>query len=105
MPRTLGYVRELGTTNNYASALKLKLGASADRLTVHIKENNVAAVRWKVLSSLDDVVYETIRDEEIVLQNGSDYDTLTDLWRYVDVQVISNVVDVPGVVTIYVSVV
>jgi hypothetical protein len=86
----LGQVSQIVSTNAFASALKIKT-SFANKLLIHLKEHNTNDIRYKILGSMDDVVYETLVASTLLATNTSAYETLTDPWEYLDVQIIDNV--------------
>lgn len=60
------------TTDNYADLLVLTVPYGINQVGVHILENNVNAIKYKVLGSLDGTLFETeIKAETVVAKNGS----------------------------------
>ena len=103
MTELLGKASAVATTTAMVSALKLKVPPQMSRLLIHVKENNTNAIKYQVLASNDDVTYETLKAATTVAKNGSTYETLSDPWLWVDVQVQDNVAETHGVATVVVS--
>jgi len=91
------------TGDAYASALKVRVPAQMSKLMVHIKENNVNDVDWKILGSIDDVIVFEEMGEDAVSQDGSAVHEITKAWIYVDVQVKSAVGDNSGEIAVAIS--
>jgi len=91
------------STNNYASILKIEVPSQITKVLVHLKEQNVNAVKYKILASADDVTYETLKDETSLSKNGSVYETCDDPWRIFDVQIKSAVAGIHGSVKATIS--
>ena len=91
------------STNSYASALKILVPHRITKVLVHLKEENTNAVKVKVLASVDDVVYETIKPETVLAKNGSAYETVTDPWMWLDVQFCASVADAQGKLTVTIT--
>jgi len=103
MPELLGSVSSKLTTNAYVSALKIQVPRHIGSLLLQLVEENVNAVKFKVLGSNDDDNYETLKAETVLAKNASTYETLTDPWLWVDIQVKASVDDAHGRVTVHVS--
>jgi hypothetical protein len=87
LPEVIGEKSSQATTNSYVTALKLQIPTHIKQILVHIKELNVNAIKYKILASTDNVTYETLKAATTIAKNGSTYETLTDPWPWVDVQV------------------
>jgi hypothetical protein len=70
---------------------------------VHIKEQDVDVVDWKILCSIDDENYSEEMAEAEVAKDGFDVHEIAKAWLYVDVQVKSAVPEAPGSVSIAIS--
>lgn len=84
------------TTSAYASVLKVELHSQIHKVTVHLVEKNVNAVKYKILASNDDVTFETLQAETVIAKNGSDWQTLDEAWRFIDVQAVDSVAETHG---------
>ena len=92
------------TTNAYVSALKVQVPTQMQKVMLHLKENNVNAVKYRVLGSMDDSVYEEVIAEATLAKNGSiKLDAITDPWPYLDLQIKASVEDAQGSVTAHCS--
>ena len=97
--------RTATSTNTYTSINKVS-NIQSDTVTVQVKENNVNAVTYKILVSLDDITYQQLPDASTtftVAKNGSDYQIIDGAWKYVDVQIVSSVADAHGNLTCTIS--
>ena len=104
MPELIGKVLAKDTTDAYASALKLQVPTYMQKVMFHLKENDTNDVKYKVLGSMDDVVYEEVVAEAELLKDGSIKLTAIDEpWPYLDLQFKSSVAETPGKVTAYAS--
>lgn len=102
MPEKLGSVSQQATTAAYVSALKLNVPTHIERVIIHIKENNTNAIKYKLLGSVDDTVWEEVVSETVVAKNGSaKLATVTDPWPYLDLQVVDSVAATHGKATVY----
>ncbi len=91
------------TSNLYASALKIKVPPQTSKMMVHLKEQDVDVVDWKILGSIDDRNYSEEMAEAEVAQDGFDVHEITKAWLYVDVQVKSAVEDFSGEIAVAIS--
>jgi disulfide oxidoreductase YuzD len=104
VPELIGKVLAKTTTDAYASALKLQVPTQMQKVMFHLKENDTNDVKYQVLGSMDDVVYEEVVAEAELLKDGSIKLTAIDEpWPYLDLQVKSSVAETPGKVTAYAS--
>ena len=104
MANLIGSVNSKISTNDYVSALKLGLSSIKYwNFVVHLKEDNTNAIKFKILASIDQVTWETIKAETTLAKDGSVYETLSDAWLYIDVQFKANVADTQGKLTVNVS--
>jgi hypothetical protein len=78
--------------------LKIEVPSQITKVLVHLKEQNVNAVKYKILASADDVTYEILKDETSLAKNGSVHETCDDPWRFFDVQIKSAVAGIHGTV-------
>ena len=93
------------STNTYASIVKAE-NCQSSSIIVSIKENDVNAVTYKVLVSVDGVTYFQLPNSDTefeVAKNGEDYQTIDGYWRFVDVQIKSTVAGLHGNVNCVVS--
>ena len=104
MPELIGKVLAKATTDDYASALKLQVPTQMQKVMFHLKENDTNDVKYQVLGSMDDVVYEEAVAEAILAKNGSIKLTAIDEpWPYLDLQIKASVGSSQGKVTAYAS--
>ena len=104
MPELIGKVIAKDTTDDYVSALKLQVPTYMQKVMFHLKENDTNDVKYKVLGSMDDVVYEEVVAEAELLKDGSiKLAAIDEPWPYLDLQVKSSVAETPGKVTAYAS--
>lgn len=94
--------RTATSTNNYVSVYKVS-DSHSRHIAISIKENNVNALLYKVLGSLDDVTFHELLAETSLAKNGSDYQTIEGAWRYIDVQIKSAVAETHGNATVLIS--
>lgn len=94
--------RTATSTNSYATVCKVN-DLHSRNILVSIKENNVNAIKYKILGSLDDVTYHELQAETVVTKNGSGYKSFSDAWRFIDVQIASNVAETHGNATVVIS--
>jgi hypothetical protein len=77
------------TTNGYLSIAKVNIASQYDIILIQLTELDVNSAVYRILASNDDVTYQTIREATALAQNTSAVpETLTDPWKYVDVQII-----------------
>ncbi len=89
------------STDTYTTILKLgEISANIHTITFSLKEQNVNAVKYKILGSNDDSTYETLQAETVIAKNGSDWQTISEPWRYIDVKIQTSVSPNPGSVKI-----
>ena len=103
MTELIGTKPAHATTSAYVSALKVKVPPHIKGLLIHLAEDNVNAVKFKILGSSDDSRYEMLKGDTIIAKNGSTYETLTDAWLWVDIQVKDSVAETHGSVTVNVT--
>ena len=101
-PVVLGKVLSKAVTDPYASAVKVTVQQGGNRVIIHIKENNANAIKYKILTSPDDVTYETLIADILVAKNASAYEVLSDPWLYIDVQLANNVAGSSGTGTVFI---
>lgn len=97
--RVLGSVSQAVSTNAMVSALKI----SPDfyhKLVIHLKEHATNDVCYQIRASNDDVTYFTILNYTLLPTSGVDFQTLTDPWQYIDVQIMDAVSGTHGKVDI-----
>lgn len=94
------------TTNDYADLLEVTIPYGYDQVAVHILENDVNAIKYQVLASLDGTLFDTeIKAETVVAKDASDsvlpsaVDALKDPFLKVKVQIKASVGDAQGNVT------
>lgn len=104
MAKLIGSVSEKTSTDDYVSALKVGLtDLGYSTFLVHLKENNTNAIRFKILASVDNVIFETIKGETTLAKDGSFYETFSDPWIYVDVQFKADAAGNQGKLTVNIS--
>lgn len=103
MTELLASVGPVTSATDYASALKLHVPPQTSKMMVHIKEDNVNAIKWTILGSIDDVFYSEEMAEASILKDGFDVHEITKAWCYIDVIIKSTVKDVHGKALIAVS--
>jgi hypothetical protein len=104
MPELIGKVLAKATTDDYASALKLQVPTQMQKVMFHLKENDTNDVKYQVLGSMDDVVYEEVVAEDELLQDASiKLAAIDEPWPYLDLQIKASVGDAQGKVTAYAS--
>jgi len=54
---------------------------------IYIKENNVNAITYSIDGSVDRVNWERILTDEAIAKNGADYQTNTDAWKWLRIQI------------------
>ncbi len=102
MPQIIGRATKT-SANTYASVFGGALLTRSDdqhNFVIHYVENNVNAVTLKFLGSNDGVNFEQLGEETAVAKAGHDYETLSESWLYIDVQVKSTVAATHGSVTV-----
>lgn len=95
------------SANAYADLVEVTVPDSITQLAFKIRENDVNAIKYKILGSLDGTNYDDeIKAETVVNKNANDKvlpsDTgslCADPWLKVKVQIASNVADTHGNVT------
>jgi len=103
MTELLATAGPIVTSNLYASALKIKVPPQTGKMMVHLKEQDVDVVDWKILGSIDDANYSEEMAEAEVAQDGFDVHEVTKAWLYVDVQVKSAVENNSGEIAVAIS--
>jgi len=97
----IGHVSAKASTGAYVSAVLVPVPPQIKNLLVHIVEKNVNAVKFKILgTSRDGGKQETLKAETTIAKNGSTYETLTEPWLFIDVQIIDSVAPDHGSVDI-----
>ena len=103
LPELIAYAGPIETTDNYATALKIKLLPQTSKAMVHIKELNVNDIDWKILGSIDDSIYFEEMTDTSVTKNDSDAHEVTKAWIYLDIQVKSTMSNDSGEIAVAVS--
>jgi len=96
-------VGPVATGNAYASALTFKVPGQTGKMMVHAKEQNVNAIKWMILGSIDNANWSEEMAEASIGKNGFGVHEITKAWLYVDVQVKSAVAETAGSVSVAVS--
>jgi hypothetical protein len=103
LPELIAYAGPIETTDDYATALKVKLPPQISKAMVHIKELDVNDIKWKILGSIDDSIYFDEMEEATVSKGDSDVHEVTKAWIYLDVQVKSAVSNNSGDISVAIS--
>lgn len=87
MPEEIGSATA-DTTNSYADLIKVKLAQTKTlgKFLIWLKENNVNAIKFKILGSQDDTNYEELKAETVLAKNASTFELVAWPWLYVKVQ-------------------
>lgn len=101
--RKVASVASQATTNTMADLLVILSQNWKDKMVIWIKEENTHDIQYQILASNDNSRWETIKGATVLLTNGSTYQTLSDPWIYVKIQVMDNVSGTHGSVSCFVS--
>lgn len=82
----LGSCSDVASTATFASALKIKVHFTG-KMLIQLKEDNTNAIDYQILASMDDTDWFTLKASTTIAKNGSAYETLTDPWTDLDVQI------------------
>jgi len=83
------------STNSYVTLATLYL-ADCTKTTIWLRETNVNAIEYSIDLSMDNSNWTNKKTDVDLAKNASVSETLTDLWRYVRVQIKSDVADTHG---------
>jgi len=90
------------STNSYVTALWLQVPDGVKKVIIHMKEENTNAVKIQVLGYSKSGYGEIIKSETAIAKNGSIYETVSDPWQILEVQIKSAVADTHGKLTVIV---
>ena len=89
MTEVIGNVTAAIAAAGYVSALKIQVPPHITNLLIHIVENNVQSVYYKILGQTRAGGEEQVlKAQTLIAQDGSTWETLSDPWLYVDVQIL-----------------
>jgi len=89
-PSATHTVATTATTNAYVTLGTLYL-SGCTKTNIWLRETNVNAVMYSIDGSMDNTNWTNLKTDQDIAKNASVYETLTDLWRYVRVQIIDKV--------------
>ena len=78
------------STNAYVTLGTLYL-ATSTKTTIMLRETNVNAVMYSIDLSMDNIKWKNKVTDQDIAKNAIEFETITDLWRYVRVQIIDKV--------------
>jgi len=91
------------TTNAYVNHTRNFIWiADLTKLTIVIRETNVNAITWSIDVSHNSTNWINIKTDQALAKNATTYETLTDVWRYIRLQIKSTVADAHGTVDMYI---
>lgn len=85
------------SVNTYATAGQVvTIPATTQKVLIQLTEKNVNAIKYKILASnaidANGALTEAVelKAETVIAKNGADYQTISDPWRYIDVEFAAN---------------
>lgn len=91
------------TTNIYVDHTRAWIWiADLKRITIVLRETNVNNVEYSIDVSSDNTNWVNLKTDQDLIKNTIEYEILENVWRYVRVQIRSDVADTHGTVDLYI---
>jgi hypothetical protein len=87
------------TTNAYATCVQINFGGW-DRLLMQLSESAGQNVMYSLDASIDGSLWTNLKTNVDLLASGTQWESLTDLWPYVRIQIIDKFSGTHGTVTV-----
>lgn len=83
-------VNTLTSTNAYVAGFTSRLD-QFDKLTIILVENNVNAIKYRIRVGVNSTDLKSLMTDQVCAKNAIEYETLSDLWNYIEIAIASNV--------------